>query len=112
MQVGGASFACTVRDRLVGLFRAGDGGGVLVLAPCRDVHTFGMRADIDVAFVASDGTVLESHRAVRPGRRMRCRNAVVTLERVAGGGAWFSPGDSVLLAIGRHSEAGEEESKA
>jgi len=32
--------------------------GILVLAPCRQVHTFGMRFPIDVAFVGRGGRVL------------------------------------------------------
>ena len=30
--------------------------GALVLRPCRQVHTIGMRFPIDVAFCAADGT--------------------------------------------------------
>ena len=32
--------------------------GVMVLAPCRNVHTFGMRFSLDVAFCDQDGVVL------------------------------------------------------
>lgn len=32
--------------------------GALVIDPCRQVHSFGMRVAVDVAFCAADGTVL------------------------------------------------------
>lgn len=44
--------------------------GVLVLAPCRQVHTFGMRCPIDVAFVSRRGRVLRV-RTMPPGRLSR-----------------------------------------
>jgi hypothetical protein len=34
--------------------------GALVIPNCRWVHTFGMRFDIDVAYLAADGTVLKA----------------------------------------------------
>lgn len=34
--------------------------GAFVLQPCRHVHTFGMRAPIDVAFCAADGRILRA----------------------------------------------------
>jgi len=34
--------------------------GALVLRPCRNVHTLGMRFPIDVAFCDSEGTVLRT----------------------------------------------------
>ena len=44
--------------------------GVLVLRPCRQVHTVGMRFAIDVAFCARDGRVLRTV-TMRPGRVSR-----------------------------------------
>ena len=46
-----------------------------VLVPCRDVHTFGMRFPIDVAFVDASGTAVEVYRCVAPRCRIRCRRA-------------------------------------
>lgn len=46
--------------------RTGVEGGFL-LTPCRQVHTFGMRTAIDVAFCAADGTVLATT-TLRPRR--------------------------------------------
>lgn len=87
--------ACTAWARLRGLLGRDALDGVLLLAPCCDVHTFWMRHPIDVAFVASDGTVIEAHRNVGPGRRLRNRSAAATLERFASGDKWYEPGDRI-----------------
>ena len=92
--------ACTIRSRLLGLFGRPGFDGVLLLVPCHDVHTFGMSRPIDVAFVAADGTVIESHRNVEPCHRLKNREAVATLERFAGAGAWFMPGDRIQNELG------------
>ena len=41
----------------------GQGRSVLVLAPCRSIHTLCMRYPIDVAFVDARGTVVRSARS-------------------------------------------------
>ena len=87
--------ACTLRARLMGLYGKDAFDGVLMLVPCNDIHTFAMRRPIDVAFVAADGAVLESHRAVTPNRRLRNRRAAATLERFASESAWYVPGDRI-----------------
>jgi hypothetical protein len=68
-----------------------------MLLPCNDIHTFGMRAAIDVAFVASDGAVVESHRRIPPNRRLRNSRASATLERFSTDDAWFQPGDRFAM---------------
>lgn len=40
--------------------RVFDPGAALVLAPCKSVHSLGMRFEIDLLFLSSDGTVLKS----------------------------------------------------
>ncbi len=87
--------ACTVRARLLGLLGRPGFEGMLVLVPCHDIHTFGMRRPLDVAFVAVDGTILESHRNVEPCRRLKNRESVATLERFASPRSWFVPGDRI-----------------
>ena len=87
--------ATSMAQRLRGLFGRGGFEGVLVLCPCNDIHTFGMRKAIDVAFVAEDGTVLESYKEVRPCRRLRCPSARATLERFSREGSWFEEGERV-----------------
>ena len=95
--------ACTLRSRLRGLLGRGEFTGVLMIVPCRDIHTFGMKRAIDVAFVSSDGLVLESHRCVGPCRRIRCRKAAVTLERYAEDAPWPESGDRIELQTKRRN---------
>lgn len=92
--------ACTMRARLLGLFGRPGFDGVLLLVPCHDIHTFGMRRPIDVSFVSADGLVVESHRAVLPRRRLKNRKAVATLERFASDAPWFAPGDRIQEKLG------------
>lgn len=82
--------------RVKGLLRSKPAAGVLMLAPCNDVHTVGMGYLLDIAFVGADGRVLESYQAVAPFRRIRCRKAVAVLERFSTGEPpWFLAGDYV-----------------
>jgi uncharacterized protein len=53
-----AEVAASRRERKRGLIGRDDIEGALVLRPCRQVHTFGMRFPIDVAFCDRSGTVL------------------------------------------------------
>jgi uncharacterized protein len=54
-----AEVAATRKQRRAGLIGRETLDGVLVLRPCRQVHTFGMRFPIDVAFCDRDGFVLQ-----------------------------------------------------
>lgn len=60
-----ADVARTRAARRRGLLGRDGVDGALVLAPARAVHTLGMRFDLDVAFVAADGTVLATCRMRR-----------------------------------------------
>jgi len=53
-----AEVAVSRGQRMRGLMRRDDIEGALVLRPCRQVHTFGMRFPIDVAFCDRAGVVL------------------------------------------------------
>ena len=53
-----AEVAASPRRRARGLMGRDDFEGVLVLRPCRQVHTFGMKFPIDVAFCDGAGVVL------------------------------------------------------
>lgn len=71
--------------------------GALVIERARSVHSIGMRFDLDVAFVAADGEILEivhlpRHRVTRPRRR-----AAFVVEATAGSfERWrVRPGDVV-----------------
>lgn len=78
----------------------GNGSRVLVLAPCRSVHTIGMHYALDIAFVSRQGMVLRSERNVKPGRLLSCRRATFVLERPHDRtDPWLDPGDSVPLEI-------------
>lgn len=85
--------ADTVAMRLRGLFWRKGFTGALLLTSCNDVHTCGMRQPIDIAFLAADGMVLESHCRVGPWRRLRCPGAASTLERFASNSPWLEPGE-------------------
>jgi uncharacterized protein len=65
-----AEVAATRKQRRVGLMRRDSLDGVLVLRPCRQVHTFGMQFPIDVAFCDRDGFVLHIC-TLSPGRVSR-----------------------------------------
>ena len=83
--------------RLRGLFGRRGYKGVLLLDPCNDIHTFGMRSAIDVAFIAEDGKVLEVFRNVGPFHRIHCTRARATLERFARDEPWVEPGEHIAL---------------
>jgi uncharacterized membrane protein (UPF0127 family) len=65
-----AEVAVTRKVRRRGLLGRDHVDGVLVLRPCRQVHTFGMRFPIDIAFCDRDGFVLHISE-LRPGRISR-----------------------------------------
>jgi uncharacterized membrane protein (UPF0127 family) len=65
-----AEVAVTRRQRRAGLIGRESIDGVLVLRPCRQVHTFAMRFPIDVAFCDRDGFVLHI-RTLSPNRLSR-----------------------------------------
>ena len=58
---------------------------LLWLIPCWAVHTFGLKAPIDVAFLARDGTVVRIIAALAPRRVALCWSAHSALELAAGG---------------------------
>jgi len=79
-----AELATTHRARMRGLLGRSDFEGALVLRPCRQVHTWGMRFAIDVAFCTSDGVVLHAV-TLRPWRVSRLvRRAGFVVEASAG----------------------------
>lgn len=77
---------------------------VLLIAPCADVHTFGMRASIDLAFLDEAGVVLMARRLLGPGRRVRCAHAACVLERFANDDPWFEEGERVSLELRERGE--------
>lgn len=91
--------AASLAGRLRGLLFSPERPGTLLLAPCRDVHTIGMKRDLDIAFFDADGVVVEAYRDVGPMRRIRCRRAVATVERFSETKPWFKVGDRVGVGI-------------
>lgn len=53
------------RTRATGLLGRSGVDGAFVIAPCRSVHTVGMKFDIDVAFLDGEGVVLQVRRMRR-----------------------------------------------
>lgn len=79
-----AELAETRTARRRGLIGRNHIDGVLVLQPCRHVHTAGMRITIDVAFCAADGTVLHTT-TLRPRRVSRIvPHAAFVIEAASG----------------------------
>jgi uncharacterized membrane protein (UPF0127 family) len=75
-----AQLATTRRARMRGLLGKSSFEGALVLRPCRQVHTWGMRFAIDVAFCTADGVVLHAV-TMRPWRMSRVvRRAAFAVE--------------------------------
>lgn len=94
---GSLRIATSLFERARGLLCAPASPGELLIAPCRDIHTVGMRHAIDVAFLDAGGVVIESYRSVGPMRRLRCRGAKAVVERFSECGPWLEKGDGVFL---------------
>lgn len=92
-----------MRRRLRGLLGISDApnGDVLMLAPCRSVHTVGMRFAIDVAAVDAEGRVCKVQRNLSPGvLYWGHRRACCILERVSDPAApWFETGARLTLRL-------------
>lgn len=73
----------------------------VLLVPCSDVHTFGMKHNIDVAFVDVQGVVMEVYSDVGPRRRLRRRGAAGVLERFSQNSSWVQKGDRVVIKTER-----------
>jgi len=94
-----AELAHTAGARRRGLARRDSFAGALVLRPCRNVHTVGMRFPIDVAFCDAGGVVLRT--VTLTPRRVSpfVRKAAFVIEAEAGAfERWrLTPGDRVEL---------------
>jgi len=55
-------------------------GSALIIAPCSSIHTFFMRFDIDVVFVARDGRVLKTCSTIPPWRIAFSMGAFAAIE--------------------------------
>lgn len=90
--------ATSFAARTKGLLFAKEGSDVLLIAPCKDIHTVGMRRSIDVAFVDESGCVLDSVRNLSPMHRKRVRGASAVIERFSCDDPWPKPGDRIRLS--------------
>jgi uncharacterized protein len=94
-----AEVATSFRQRTRGLTGRDNIEGALVLRPCRQVHTFGMRFPIDIAFCDRSGTVL--YLKTLPPRRVSrpVWHAAFAIEaRVGSFERWkLQPGDVVEI---------------
>ena len=94
-----AEVAHSAKARRTGLLGRRDLDGALVLRPCRNVHTLGMRFAIDVAFCDASGRVLHTS-TLRPWRISRIvpRAAFVVEARAGSFDRWaLRPGDLLEL---------------
>ena len=73
--------------------------GAFVFTPCRWVHTFGMRFDLDVAYLDAEGNVLRTVRMKRHRLGMPSLRARTIVEAQAGAfGRWgLNVGDVIEL---------------
>ena len=94
-----AEVAASPRRRARGLIGREDIEGVLVLRPCRQVHTFGMQFPIDVAFCDRAGIVLRlSTLAPRRVSRRVWRSSFVIEARAGSFERWkLQAGDVVEI---------------
>jgi len=94
-----AEVASSGRERTRGLIGRETFEGALVLRPCRQVHTFGMRFPIDVAFCDRSGAVLRVS-CLAPKRLSRpvWRSAFAIEARAGSFDRWeLRPGDVVEI---------------
>ena len=101
-----ADVAVTRAARRRGLLGRDTVDRALVLEPCRQVHTFGMRCTLDVVWCDRRGKVLRMA-TLPPGRVSRpVLRARFVIEAAAGAGtAWgLRPGD--VIAVAENLEGG------
>jgi uncharacterized membrane protein (UPF0127 family) len=94
-----AELADSARARRRGLLHRDSFDGALVLRPCRNVHTAGMRFAIDVAFCDAEGVVVRTT-SLAPWRvSPYVRRAAFVIEAESGAfDRWrLQPGDRVEL---------------
>lgn len=92
--------ATRFRDRLQGFLVPRPLACMLLISPCSSIHTFGMKAALDVAFFDKEGVVLRSERVVEPRSVVRCKGAVGVLERVSiDQDGWYREGEKVMLHV-------------
>ncbi|WP_165252740.1 DUF192 domain-containing protein [Adlercreutzia sp. ZJ304] len=89
--------ASTTTQRLRGMLFRDPDEVTRLLVPCHDVHTFGMRHPLDIAFITKDGGVLEVYRGVGVRKRLKNKHASMVAERFSRDGDWLCVGDVIKL---------------
>lgn len=79
-----ADIADDRRARRRGLIGTDHLDGALVLEPCNWVHTFGMRFDLDIAYLNRDGSVVKANRMRRNRLGLPVWGAHTVIEAEAG----------------------------
>lgn len=80
-------------SRLRGMLFRVRSNKIYILKPCNSIHTFGMRYEIDIAFVDDRGVVLEARRDVKPKSFIKNSKALLVCERASTNVEWFNKGD-------------------
>ena len=94
--------ATSASSRLRGMLFRDPDDITRLLVPCRDVHTFGMRYPLDIAFISKDGYVLEVYRNVEGRRRIKRKEASMVAERFSRQGDWLKTGDVIRLGVPKY----------
>ncbi|MDP4109518.1 MAG: DUF192 domain-containing protein [Bacillota bacterium] len=78
----------------------GDGEGLL-LKPCRQIHTFFMRFEIDAVFISESGEILEIIKSIRGGRvtpYVKASRMVLELKGGAAEKTGLKPSDKIVFS--------------
>ncbi len=102
-----AEIADTRRSRRRGLLGRESMEGALVIAPCRWIHTIGMKFQIDVAYLDDDGVVVKTIQMQRFRVGIPVWNARSVIEADAGAfGRWgLRVGDQIEVRTGETTGA-------
>ncbi|MGN0301808.1 MAG: hypothetical protein ACI4BI_02925 [Anaerotardibacter sp.] len=87
-------------DRALGMLIPRSSDAILVLIPCKSIHTFFVKRNLDIAFISKEGLVLFSERNVRPGRLIKQKGALCVFERCSDiQKSWFETGQYIGLSV-------------
>lgn len=83
---GNLRIADSFLSRLKGLLGTSElpAGEALLIRSCNNIHMFGMKYSIDVAFAGKTDQVLKTVGALAPGRLAICRGAAYVVEMPCG----------------------------
>ncbi len=99
-----ADTAATRQQRRKGLLGRDGLEGAMVIAPCRWVHTIGMRFPIDVAFLDADGLVIRTVQMPRHRLGMPVVRARSVIEAEAGAFARWGVHVGDVIELREHDD--------